>query len=69
MDTKNFTCRACKEEVERQGNRHYPFCSARCRSTDLGRWFGEEYRMPAPITERDIDHLIHVMENGGPDDR
>jgi hypothetical protein len=24
-----------------------PFCSARCRDVDLGRWFGEAYRVPA----------------------
>ncbi len=26
----------------------YPFCSARCRKIDLGRWLGERYRIPAP---------------------
>ncbi len=24
-----------------------PFCSARCAEIDLGRWFGETYRLPA----------------------
>jgi endogenous inhibitor of DNA gyrase (YacG/DUF329 family) len=23
----------------------YPFCSRRCRTIDLGRWLGEEYRV------------------------
>lgn len=23
-----------------------PFCSARCKSVDLGRWFGETYSLP-----------------------
>ena len=23
-----------------------PFCSARCKQIDLGRWLGETYRMP-----------------------
>ena len=23
-----------------------PFCSKRCADVDLGRWFGENYRMP-----------------------
>jgi len=26
---------------------HRPFCSARCRQVDLGRWLGEVYRAPA----------------------
>jgi endogenous inhibitor of DNA gyrase (YacG/DUF329 family) len=28
----------------------FPFCSARCRLIDLGRWLGEEYGV-APATE------------------
>jgi hypothetical protein len=23
----------------------YPFCSRRCRTIDLGRWLGEDYRV------------------------
>jgi endogenous inhibitor of DNA gyrase (YacG/DUF329 family) len=25
---------------------HRPFCSARCKEIDLGRWLGETYRIP-----------------------
>ena len=25
----------------------YPFCSAKCRKIDLGRWLGEKYAVPA----------------------
>jgi hypothetical protein len=24
----------------------FPFCSRRCRQIDLGRWLGEQYRIP-----------------------
>ncbi|MEM7023748.1 MAG: DNA gyrase inhibitor YacG [Pseudomonadota bacterium] len=27
--------------------RYRPFCSARCRDLDLGRWFGDAYAVPA----------------------
>lgn len=27
--------------------RYRPFCSKRCADVDLGRWFGEAYRIPA----------------------
>jgi endogenous inhibitor of DNA gyrase (YacG/DUF329 family) len=30
----------------------YPFCSARCRKIDLGRWLGESYRVPAEDQEQ-----------------
>ena len=26
---------------------HRPFCSARCKQVDLGRWLGEAYRVPS----------------------
>jgi uncharacterized protein len=36
-----------------------PFCSERCKLADLGRWLGEEYRVPVepqtPETEPDDD--------------
>ena len=25
----------------------FPFCSRRCKQIDLGRWLGEQYRIPA----------------------
>ena len=28
----------------------YPFCSRRCKTIDLGRWLGEEYR----LTDADV---------------
>ncbi len=32
--------------VSRAKNPSFPFCSPRCRAVDLGRWLGEEYRVP-----------------------
>jgi uncharacterized protein len=40
--------------------RYRPFCSARCRDVDLGRWFGEAYRVPAVEPGYDED------EDGAP---
>jgi endogenous inhibitor of DNA gyrase (YacG/DUF329 family) len=34
---------------------HRPFCCARCADIDLGRWFGEAYRIPAEPAEPDGD--------------
>jgi len=31
-----------------------PFCSLRCAEVDLGRWFGETYRVPAGPAEDDV---------------
>lgn len=40
-------CPICGEEVTpRCANKAFPFCSARCKSIDLGKWLTEEYRVP-----------------------
>jgi hypothetical protein len=32
----------------RASNPAFPFCSARCKLLDLGKWLGEDYRIPGP---------------------
>ncbi|AKU91222.1 DNA gyrase inhibitor YacG [Vulgatibacter incomptus] len=44
---KEATCPNCGKPTEgRPANPYAPFCSRRCRMVDLGRWFGESYRVP-----------------------
>lgn len=38
---------------------NFPFCSKRCKSIDLGKWFNEEYRISTPITE---DEDLTIIE-------
>lgn len=30
---------------------HFPFCSKRCKSIDLGKWLNEEYRISTPLPD------------------
>jgi endogenous inhibitor of DNA gyrase (YacG/DUF329 family) len=50
-------CPTCKKSVARDdADARWPFCFDRCRLVDLGRWLGEEYRVPdesASIPEED----------------
>jgi len=39
-----FRCPTCKKPVAR-GAEQFPFCSERCRTTDLGRWAAGDYRI------------------------
>ncbi len=42
-------CPICRKPVApREQNGAFPFCSDRCRLVDLGRWLGEDYRIPGP---------------------
>lgn len=45
-------CPICGKPVVAE---HRPFCSARCKQVDLGRWFGERYSVPAVESEDDTD--------------
>ena len=40
-------CPTCKKITTREENPNRPFCSARCKLIDLGRWAGGEYRIPS----------------------
>jgi endogenous inhibitor of DNA gyrase (YacG/DUF329 family) len=39
-------CPTCRGPAVKDGNKLFPFCSERCHLIDLGRWLGEEYRIP-----------------------
>lgn len=52
------TCPVCeKPAAPRSENPSLPFCSPRCRAVDLGRWLGEEYRVPTGHAEEEEDAL------------
>lgn len=40
-------CPICAKPAELA---YRPFCSKRCADIDLGRWLGEEYRLPTEDT-------------------
>jgi endogenous inhibitor of DNA gyrase (YacG/DUF329 family) len=42
------TCRAPVARDPARPNKLFPFCSERCHLVDLGRWLGEDYRIPGP---------------------
>jgi len=53
-------CPACgKSTAYVASNRWRPFCSERCRTSDLGGWASESYRIPVQPGEED---------GGSPDD-
>jgi endogenous inhibitor of DNA gyrase (YacG/DUF329 family) len=47
-------CPICETEFDPQeaASMALPFCSARCKQIDLGRWLGGRYTLPgAPLEE------------------
>lgn len=49
------SCPVCKKPVEPARRDHAPFCSARCKTVDLGKWLGGEYAVPAHPAEEEGD--------------
>ena len=41
-------CPICKKEVA-VGSADFPFCSERCRLTDLGNWASGKYVISSPL--------------------
>ena len=64
-------CPICgKQPKDRSENRFFPFCTERCRTVDLGKWLGEEYRMPTDSADEQEDEMPTVpgdenAEEGG----
>lgn len=58
-------CVICGKPIERRpANRWYPFCSQRCRMVNLGKWLGEEYRIPGGPAEVE-EEVPSEGERGG----
>ncbi len=46
-------CPVCKKAFIQETSPALPFCSARCRQIDLGRWLGEDYSLPVERSDED----------------
>lgn len=57
-------CPTCKDPVRFEDGvprpAWAPFCSERCKLIDLGRWLGEEHRIPGPPAL--LDEMGNVIE-------
>ena len=55
-------CPICHKELT--DTKYRPFCSKRCADIDLGRWFTEDYTVPAvELDEQEIEELDNAFEN------
>ena len=55
-------CATCGKPTEYFAEPLGPFCSARCQMIDLGKWFGEEYRVSEPLRP---DHFAEFEQLDG----
>lgn len=50
-------CPICKEPVPKDADTR-PFCGARCRTIDLGRWLSGDYVISRPVEQRDLEEGV-----------
>ena len=61
---KLVLCPTCKAVVSREAElqpESFPFCSDRCRMSDLGRWFKEDYKIARPLDPNDHEAIEEVL--------
>lgn len=44
-------CPICKKKTDLDKDADFPFCSERCRLTDLGNWSSEKYKISEPAAD------------------
>lgn len=50
--SRRMICSVCETSFDPADSAHLPFCSARCRQVDLGRWLNESYGLPYESDDR-----------------
>lgn len=53
-----ITCRICKKKTTWEENPYRPFCSARCKTLDLGAWASEDYRVEGNKEEEEDENEL-----------
>jgi hypothetical protein len=60
---KSLRCPTCRTIVQTK-DEHFPFCSERCRTIDLGKWASGAYKVSSPINDPEaLEQLQNAMEN------
>jgi uncharacterized protein len=49
-----WRCPICRKPTDSQASPDFPFCSERCRLTDLGNWSSEKYQISEPVIDESI---------------
>jgi len=56
-------CPICKKATNSDFDKDFPFCSERCRLTDLGAWASEKYVVSDPVfDEQELEGLSAETE-------
>ncbi|MBI1831082.1 MAG: DNA gyrase inhibitor YacG [Planctomycetes bacterium] len=65
----SIRCPICEKPMDMTGPKEWPdrpFCSARCKLVDLGRWLGGDYRIETPISKEDFEEIDELASSPKP---
>jgi len=68
METPTFRCPICRRTVQKADNAFFPFCTERCRTVDLGKWFDGAYRFAVTSSDEDDDGLQPITPRTLPEE-
>ena len=63
--SEKLKCPICGKPTDYAAEPEGPFCSARCKMVDLGRWLGEDYRITEPLRPEHFIEMADEEERGG----
>jgi uncharacterized protein len=58
-------CPICRKPVDSESDPEFPFCSERCRLTDLGNWSSEKYKVSEPVIDESAPDTPQDSEHDG----
>jgi endogenous inhibitor of DNA gyrase (YacG/DUF329 family) len=64
-----YQCAICNRDVPYEGKLPalYPFCSARCKWVDFGKWLHEQYAIDRELTPEELVDSAQTNRNGAED--
>jgi uncharacterized protein len=63
---RTVPCPICKRPIPAAQRDHRPFCSARCKTIDLGNWLGGTYAVPSTPADDEDGGALPDDEHGPP---
>jgi endogenous inhibitor of DNA gyrase (YacG/DUF329 family) len=57
------TCPICRRSTDSETHEDFPFCSERCRLTDLGNWASEKYVISEPVIDESLPDQSETDES------
>ena len=58
-----WRCPICRKPTDSETGRHFPFCSERCRVSDLGAWATGQYKVSEPAFDLDAPEFQRQEED------